>query len=113
MSDTGEDTMRGDGRIYQRGDRYYIAYSIGGREFRESTGSTDPADAQRRLLERLRQRAQAEAAVLAAASAATFDDLAAAYVAEYELRGHRTVSTARARAAHLRRSFGGLLASAI
>jgi integrase len=105
--------MRGEGRIYRRGERYYIAYSIGGREFRESTGSCDPADAQRLLVERLRQRAQAEAAVVAAASAATFDDLAAAYVAEYQLRGHRTLSTARARAAHLQGGFGGMLAAAI
>jgi len=105
--------MQGDGRIYQRGARFYIAYSIGGREFRESTGSGDPADAQRLLVERLRQRAQAEAAVVAAQSPATFDDLAAAYVAEYELRGHRTLSTARARADHLRRRFGGMLAAAI
>src|SRR5713101_5029728 len=105
--------MRGEGRIYQRGVRYYIAYSIGGREFRESTGSGDPAVAQRLLVARLRHRAQAEAAVVAAASAATFDDLASAYVAEYQLRGHRTLSTARARAAHLRRRFGGMLAAAI
>ena len=81
--------MRGEGRIYRRGDRYYIAYSIGGREFRESTGSCDPADAQRLLIERLRHRAQAEAAIATAASATTFDDLATAYVAEYELRGHQ------------------------
>ncbi len=105
--------MRGDGRIYQRGARFYIAYSIGGREFRESTGSGDPVDAQRLLVERLRQRAQAEAAVVAAQSPATFDDLATAYVAEYELHGHRTLSTARARADHLRRSLGGMLAAAI
>jgi integrase len=105
--------MRGEGRIYRRGARYYIAYSIGGREFRESTGSSDPVDAQRLLVDRLRQRAHAEAAVVAAQSAATVDDLATAYVAEYELRGHRTLSTARARAAHLRRFFGAMVAAAI
>jgi len=70
--------MQGDGRIYQRGARFYIAYSIGGREFRESTASGDPADAQRLLVERCRHRAQAAAAVVAAQSPATFDDLAAA-----------------------------------
>jgi hypothetical protein len=50
---------------------------------------------------------------VAAQSSATFDDLAAAYVAEYELRGHRTLSTARARADHLQCRLGGMLAAAI
>jgi hypothetical protein len=65
--------MRGEGRIDQRGERYYIAYAIGGRELRERTGSCDPADAQRLLVERLRRRAQAEHAIGSAVSAATFE----------------------------------------
>ena len=40
------------------------------------------------------------------ATTATFDDLVAAYVAEYELREHRTLSTAPARVEHLRTFFG-------
>ncbi len=105
--------MRGDGRIYRRGEIFFIAYSIGGREFRESTGSKDCADAQRLLAERIGDRHRALQAVRTAPTAATFDDLAGAYVADYQLREHRTLSTARARVEHLRRYFGGMLAAAI
>jgi integrase len=105
--------MRGDGRIYQRSGIFYIAYSVGGREFRESTASRDWADAQQRLTERLRDRDRAVQAVAAAPTAVTFDDLADGYVAEYTLRGHRTLSTARARAEHLRQLFGRMVAAAI
>src|SRR6476661_9268938 len=105
--------MRGDGRIYQRGERFYIAYSVGGREFRESTGSRGPADAQRLLATRLQEREQAEAAQIAAPTATTYEDLAKLYIAEYELHQHRTLSTARARVEHLRTFFGGMIVTAI
>ena len=105
--------MRGDGRIYRRGEIFFIAYSIGGREFRESTGSRDCADAQRLLAERIADRQRAVHAVRAAPADVTFDDLGRAYVAEYELREHRTVSTARARVEHLRTFFGAIVAAAI
>jgi integrase len=105
--------MRGDGRIYQRSGVYYIAYSIGGREFRESTGSRDVGDAQRRLAERLRDRDQVQRAIANAPGGTTFDDLADAYVNEYTLREHRTIVTARARVEHLRHVFGRMLAAAI
>src|SRR5262245_11800563 len=109
----GGRTMRGDGRIYQRGGVYYIAYSIGGREFRESTGSRDVGDAQRRLTERLRDRDQAQRAIASAPGGTTFDDLADAFVNEYTLREHRTIVTARARVDHLRHVFGRMLVAAI
>ena len=40
--------MAGSGRIYQRSGIYFIAYSHGGREFRESSRSRNLEDAQRR-----------------------------------------------------------------
>jgi integrase len=104
--------MRGEGRIYRRGEIFHIAYSVGGREFRESTGSRECADAQRLLTDRLADRARAMQAVRTSAEG-SFDDMGRAYVAEYELRGHRTLSTARARVEHLRRFFGGMVAAAI
>jgi len=71
--------MRGDGRIYKRGPLFYIAYSIGGREFRESTGSREWADAERLLAQRLTERDRAQAAqATAPRTATTFDDLGAA-----------------------------------
>jgi len=45
--------MRGQGRIYQRGERWWIAYYVRGKEYRESAGSTK-ADAKRFL--KVRQR---------------------------------------------------------
>ena len=105
--------MHGEGRIYERGGWFYIAYSIGGREFRQSTRSRDPAVAQRRLAERLQERNRAADAVAAAPTAATFDDLAQGYLAEYQLLQHRTLSTARPRVEHLRSMFGGMAAAAI
>lgn len=43
----------------------------------------------------------------------TFDDLAAAYLDDYELQGYRTIDSARCRVANLKTVFGGQLASAI
>lgn len=105
--------MRGDGRIYKRGELFYVAYSIGGREFRESTGSRDPTYAQTLLETRLQERDRAQRAVAAAPTRVTYDDLATAYVAEYELHQHRTVATAKARVEHLRTFFRGMVAAAI
>jgi integrase len=108
-----DNCMRGDGRIYRRGEIFFIAYSIGGREFRESTGSRECADAQRLLAARIRERDHARAAAASTPNAPTFDDLASAYLAEYALREHRSAPTARGRVEHLRACFGGLLAAAI
>jgi integrase len=104
--------MAGHGRIYQRGATYFIAYSIGGREYRESARSTEWADAQRLLEQRLQE---GEAAMRQAADAprVTFDTLAAAYLDEYAIRELRTLNTARGRIANLMKFFGGMQAAAI
>jgi integrase len=46
--------MRGDGRIYQRGPRFWIEYWHRGSQFRESAGATE-AEARRLLRKRLRE----------------------------------------------------------
>lgn len=43
----------------------------------------------------------------------TFDDLATAYLEDYELQGYRTLNSARGRVANLRRCFGGQPVDAI
>jgi len=48
-----------------------------------------------------------------AVSVVTFDDLAEAYLQDYELQGYRTLDSARGRVANLRAVFGGQQASAI
>ena len=47
--------MRGQGRIYQRSERWWIAYYRNGTEFRESAETTNPAEAKRKLKERQRE----------------------------------------------------------
>jgi hypothetical protein len=54
MSCPRQGRMRGDGRIYQRGAVFFTAYSINGREFRESTRSREWGDAPALLERRLR-----------------------------------------------------------
>jgi hypothetical protein len=45
--------MRGDGRIFRRGRIWWIAYSRNGREYRESSRSTEERVARRLLGKRL------------------------------------------------------------
>ena len=49
--------MRGNGRVFQRGSIWWVAYYDNGREHRESSGSRDRKDAVRRLRQRLGEMA--------------------------------------------------------
>ena len=113
--------MAGSGRIYERGGIYFVAYSIGGREFRESSRSRNVEDAQRLLSSRTVDRsAPAVAAPTAPAVPAaadtprfTFDDLAQLYLEEYEVRKFRGPKAAKQRVKNLRRFFDTMVATAI
>src|SRR5262245_6272933 len=50
-----ESRRRGDGSIFQRGQTWWIRYSFRGKAKRESSGSTDPAVALKKLDKRIRQ----------------------------------------------------------
>ena len=65
--------MAGNGRIYKRGDMFFIAYSDHGRELRESTRSRNVEDAKRLLEQRL--AACRPWAVTATTSGVSFDEL--------------------------------------
>ncbi len=55
----------GDGRIYKRGRIWWIAYSVAGKEFRESARSSDKNIAEQLLTTRTKQhRQRMEAMVL-------------------------------------------------
>jgi integrase len=104
--------MRGDGRIFKRrrSPFWWIAYCHRGREIRESSGSTDRRVAER-LLRRRRQEVGADHLGLKpfvgpAQERVTFEDLAAAYLQDYAVRGLRSRQTAEARVKQLRRVFG-------
>jgi integrase len=47
--------MRGQGRIFLRGSIWWIGYFLNGKEFRESTGSTDGKEATKFLSKRLKE----------------------------------------------------------
>jgi hypothetical protein len=83
--------MAGNGRIYMRGEIFFVAYSDHGREFRESTRSRNVEDAKRLLEQRL-----AACRPLAATGGAgvPFDDLCQRYLDEYRIRQFRTPDTA-------------------
>lgn len=91
---------------------HFVAYSVGGREFRESSRSTEWADAQALLERRLREREQADRQA-ADAPKLSFDEIATTYIEEYAIRRLRTLSTARLRVVHLTTFFGGMAAAAI
>ena len=103
----GPTTMASSGRIYQRGHIYYVAYRSGGREYRESTRSSDREVAERVLARRIRERSGVPTGEV------TFDTLAAWYLDDYVLRRLRTLDTARGRVANLRIFFGGWAATAM
>ena len=100
--------MAGTGRIYRRGDIYYIAYRWDGREYRESARSAQRGVAEHLLATRLRERRGSPPP-----ADLTFDALAAWYLDDYIVRHLRTLDTARGRVANLRAVFGGWPATAI
>jgi integrase len=96
--------MRGDGRIFRRGQIFWCAYSLRGVEHRESTESTDEKQAQKFLKARLREVGAdllgARTFVTPKASKLTVAELVEeALRADFELRGKLSPQNA----SHLRR----------
>ena len=102
--------MAGQGRIYRRGQMFFIAYSDRGREFRESTRSRDIEDAKRLLAERLAACQPARPMVMVGVAFVTLCEL---YLDEYRLRQFRTPDTAGGRVKNLRAFFDDIPANAI
>jgi hypothetical protein len=82
-------TSRGDGRIYKRkgSSRYWIQYSIRGRQYREPGGKT-PAAARKKLQQRLRE-AGTERFGGPAAERVTVDQIADALLVHMKNRAGR------------------------
>ncbi len=104
--------VRGQGRVYLRGDMWWIAYSRHGREIRESTDiRLDPEKADRgegkawKLLDQRRGEIASGKFVGPKQEKVTFDALKALYEQDYDLRGLRR-ETADARVKHLEAFFG-------
>ncbi len=97
--------MRGMGRVFKRGDIYWIAYSYRGREHRESTHSDKEADAGRLLKKRLGEIGRGRL-IGPTEERVTFEQLAADYLQDYRLKGQRSLREAQARVRHLQHHFG-------
>src|SRR5258705_3994553 len=79
--------MRGLGGIYQRRLIWWVRYQHGGREYRESSRSVDRDDAVRLLRFRLASLNTGRPGGPSAQERLTFEDLAADYIHEREVRG--------------------------
>ena len=80
----------GDGRIYKRGNIWWIGYCVEGKEFRETTGSTDEDFARQLLTKRTKQyRQRMEAVILRPQTNPPLKKLAEAYLLECTIRGLR------------------------
>ena len=97
--------MRGQGRLFQRGPVWWIAYYHRGRELRESSGSNDPRKARALLRERLRKAGTPDF-IGPAAERLTFDDLAAMYLTDYKVNAKRSHKDAARNVERLRVAFG-------
>lgn len=97
--------MRGMGRIFKRGSVYWVAYYHRGKEFRESSESDNESVAKKLLKKRIGEVAQGRLRG-ANQERVTFDDLAQALLADYQINGRRSARSARLSISHLRKFFG-------
>jgi len=86
--------MRGNGRIFARGPIYWVAYSVGGKEYRESSGSGDRGEAEKLLRQRMREKGADELGLRKFVAPKNhrlkIHDLLEALGRDYELRGKLT-----------------------
>jgi integrase len=92
------------GRIFKRGETWWIAYSYRGKEYRESTRSNERTDATALLKKRLGEVGLGKPAGNAE-ERVTFDELAKDFIRDYEIMGKRSIAFARERVGVLRRHF--------
>ena len=98
---------RGDGRIYKRkgSSRYWIQYTVRGRQYRETGGKT-PAAARKKLRQRLRE-AGTERFGGPAAERVTVDQLADALLVHMKNQGRASVDKIRCHLKPVRAFFAG------
>jgi len=93
------------GRVFKRGSVYWIAYYHRGKEYRESSESENESAAKKLLKKRIGEVAQGRLRG-ANQDRLTFDDLAQALLADYQINGRRSLRSARLSISHLRKFFG-------
>lgn len=97
--------MRGMGRVFKRGSVYWISYYHRGKEFRESSESDNESTSKKLLKKRIGEVANGRL-LGANQDRLTFDDLAKALLADYQINGRRSLRSARLSISHLRKCFG-------
>ncbi len=107
-----DEQRRDFGHVYTRGRIWWIRYSVDGKRYRESTGSTD-----RREAEKLLRCRQAELGlgrfVEPDVRRTTFEDLAEILLDDYRVNRRRSLDRTELSLAHLREFFGGAKATSI
>jgi integrase len=87
-------SANGTGRIYKRGETWWIDYGFRGNRHRESSRSTRKADAVALLRRRMEEMGRGRL-VGPTAERVTFEDLRDGLVSDYEVNGRRSIDRAK------------------
>ena len=101
--------MRGQGRMFQRGGVWWIAYYHRGKEIRETTKKTSEQKGEQAATTLLRKRLRTAGTpefLGPAEERVAFDDLAGLFLADYRVNGKRSLRDATRNVAQLRTVFG-------
>src|SRR6266850_5645280 len=96
---------RGQGRIYQRGEIWWVQYFFRGKIFRETSESKVRRVAGDLLRKRLGQMGKGEFAGVAV-DQTTIEELIAMILHDYAINGRKSVGRLQQSIAHLREAFG-------
>jgi hypothetical protein len=94
-------TRRETGRIFKRGSVYWIAYCYRGKEHRESSRSTNEAQALKLLKKRIGETANGKL-IGPVEERVTFEDLADELLTDYEVNRLRSIRSVRLSIKHLK-----------
>jgi integrase len=100
------------GSLYKRGNVWWMKYYQNGRPIRESTETEKQTEAKRLLKLREGQVAQGKR-VIPRAERLRFEDLAAGFLADYQINGKRSLDKANVSVKRLQKAFAGWRASRI
>src|SRR5262245_46066986 len=107
------DRKRGSGNIYLRGSVYWIRYWRRGREFRESSGSSNSDVAQKKLDKRMKEiwaERQGLQAFVPKAEKVYVDELLDELEKDYKLNGRRALAQFQSHLKPIRAAFGDMRA---
>lgn len=96
--------MKGMGRIFKRGNAWWIAYSHRGKEHRESSHSESEAQARKLLKKRLGEIGRGRL-IGPVEEKVTFEEMAQDLLKDYEINGKRSRSSVKLSISHLSTTF--------